>query len=356
MKTSAIACLTGLFVLCAAVAVADPSPGNRAEVPEKDSQPTGVPTYEGRVEGDTVEDPFVIDDLPFTGSGDTCPFANDYDASCPYTGSTSPDVVYRYDCQYTSPIIIDLCASQYDTKVYVYENEYVNGGEIDCNDDYPGCGPNGYRSWLMLEFYQGNTYYIVVDGYTGDCGVYELYIQNYITCAPCPGGAFIETEPYCMDPENDIDNRGCNSDPPIFDYLEPSEEVIDFCGTSGTYVQSGSTWRDTDWFQIDLASASEITFRGIAQFSLRIGIVDGREGCEETLGFYSYTDTAPCDVAELIETLPAGTWWLWVGPVAYTGVQCGEPYACEVTGYTPVTPVESATWSTLKALFRTDPR
>jgi len=326
MRTRAIACLTGLFVLCAAVAAADSSPGNRAEVPDKESQPTGVPTYEGRIEGDTIEDPFVIDDLPFTGSGDTCPFAHDYDEACPYTGSTSPDVVYRYDCEFTSPVIIDLCASQYDTKVFVYENEYVHGDPMACNDDSPGCGPNGYRSWLMVEFYAGNTYYIVVDGYGSDCGVYEMYVQNFLHCAPCPGGAFIETEPFCIDPENDVHNGGCNSDPPVFDYLEPSEG--------------------------DLANESEITFRGIAQFSLRIGFVDGREGCEGGSGFSSYIDVQPCEHAELTETLPAGIWWLWVGPVGYTDVMCGEPYACELTGYTTVTPVESTSWSMLKALHR----
>ncbi len=352
MKTFAIACLTGLFLLCAAASVATPTPGSSAEVPDKDSQPTGVPTYEGRLEGDTIEDPFVIDDLPFGGSGDTCPFVNDYDACCPYTGSTSPDVVYSYQCQYTSPVIIDLCASQYDTKVFVYENEYVHGNHIACNDDYPGCGPNGYRSWLMVEFYAGNTYYIVVDGYTGDCGVYELYVQNFVHCAPCPGGAFIESEPPCIDPENDVHNGGCNSDPPVFDYLEPSEDAIDFCGTSGTYTHSRSNWRDTDWFQIDLANESEITFRGVAQFSLRIGFIDGREGCEDVSAFYSYTDAAPCNEAELIEVLPAGIWWLWVGPVDFAGVPCGEPYACELTGYTPATPVEDISWSTLKALYR----
>jgi hypothetical protein len=344
-------CAAALLLLLASTVLAAGT-GNRTPAVVKDYQPTGVPTYEGRIEGDTIEDPFVIDDLPFTGSGDTCPFAHDYDEVCPYTGSASPDVVYRYDCEYTSPVIIDLCVSQYDTKVFVYENEYVHGDPIACNDDFPGCGPNGYRSWLMVEFYAGNTYYIVVDGYGSDCGVYEMYVQNFMHCAPCPGGAFIETEPFCIDPENDVHNGGCNSDPPVFDYLEPSEGVIDICGTSGTYHQSGTDWRDTDWYQIDLASESEITFLGIAQFSLRIGFVDGREGCEGGSGFYSYIDVQPCHVAELVEVLPAGTWWLWVGPVDFAGVPCGEPYACELTGYTTVTPVESTSWSMLKALHR----
>jgi len=344
-----------MLVLSAAVATAQ-TPGNVAQVAEKESQSTGEPTYEGRTEGDTIETAFVIENLPFTGTGDTCPFLHDYDEACPFGGSLSPDVVYSYYCQYSCTVVIDLCASQYDTKVYVYENEQTPGWPLACNDDSPGCGPNGYRSWLMTDFEQGNTYYIVVDGYTGDCGVYELYITDYVPCVQCPPDAFVESEPECIDPENDIHNGGCNSDPPVFDYLEPGEDIVSFCGTSGTYTVGSTNWRDTDWYQIDLASESAITFRCTANFGVTIGLVDGREGCEGISAFYSYTAAPMCYTAELAETLPAGTWWLWVGPSGYSDVVCGEPYACELTGYTPVTPVEDISWSTLKALHRSDTR
>ncbi|MFH1864981.1 MAG: hypothetical protein ABIK85_03790 [Candidatus Eisenbacteria bacterium] len=224
MRTFAIVCLAGLVLVSAAPAAAQ-STGNQAGPLVKETQPTGKPTFEGRVEGETIETAFVIDYLPFEDSGDTCPFLHDYDEACPYTFSASPDVVYSYYCPFDCTVVIDLCASQYDTKVFVYENEYSPGNPFACNDDSPGCGPDGYRSWLMLEFTQGNTYFVVVDGYT-------------------------------------------------------------------------------------------------------------------------------CGLTELTETLAAGTWWLWVGPIGFTGVQCGEEYACELTGYAPVTPVERASWSTLKAMHR----
>jgi len=175
VRTRTITCLTGLFLLCAAVAVAAPSPGNSAEVPDKESQPTGVPTYEGRIEGDTIETAFKILYFPFTDSMDTCPFLHDYDECCPYTGSMSPDVVYEYYCQNDRSIDIDLCASSYDTKVFVYEN--AHGNLVGCNDDMLGCGPSGYQSLLSVELNAGNTYYIVIDGYGSDCGTYELYIS-----------------------------------------------------------------------------------------------------------------------------------------------------------------------------------
>ncbi|MCK4915351.1 MAG: hypothetical protein KAS89_04225, partial [Candidatus Eisenbacteria sp.] len=104
MRTKWTMCAAVLLFLSVAVATAQ-TPGNAAQVAEKESHPTGVPTYEGRVEGDTIEDPFVIDDLPFLGSGDTCPFAHDYDEVCPYTGSAAPDVVYRYDCTHTFMVV-----------------------------------------------------------------------------------------------------------------------------------------------------------------------------------------------------------------------------------------------------------
>jgi hypothetical protein len=350
MKTTAIASAAALLLLSGLAGAA--GTGNVAPTVEKDSAPTGLPTYEGRDQGDTIENPFVVNYLPFLTTGYTCPFQHDYDEACPYTGSMSPDVVYRYECTHDEAVEIDLCNSSYDTKVFVYENECTPGLPLACNDDYPYCGPNGYRSWLMTEFTGGNTYYIVVDGYGGDCGLYELYVVSYHPCVDCLPGSIVEGEPNCIDPWNDVWNGGCNSEPPVFDYLEPSEDTIDFCGTSGTYQVGGDQLRDTDWYQIDLAAESEIAFRGIANFNLRIGIVDGREGCENVSTFYSYEDAPTCALAELTETLPAGTWWLWVGPSAFSGVDCGERYRCELSGYVPATPVEDVSWTTVKALFR----
>ncbi|HYW68445.1 MAG TPA: hypothetical protein VE960_02485, partial [bacterium] len=180
----------------------------------------------------------------------------------------------------------------------------------------------------------------------------ELYIVDHVPCVQCPSDAFVESEPECMDPFNDIDNGGCNSDPPVFDYLEPSEESTYVCGTSGTYIVGNDYLRDTDWYQIDLTSESAIGIRCLANFPVRIGIVDGREGCEGVSGFYSYDDAFPCEAAAVNETLGPGTWWVWVGPSGFEGVPCGLDYVFELTGYTPATAVEDASWSTIKGLFR----
>ena len=125
MRPLTMVCVTGLVLLCAVTSVTAQSTGDHGDPLIKELQPTNTPTYEGRVEGETIETPFVIDSIPITVWGDTCPFLNDYDEACPFYGSMSPDVVYSYYCNHSRTVTIDLCASEYDTKVYVYENEYT---------------------------------------------------------------------------------------------------------------------------------------------------------------------------------------------------------------------------------------
>ena len=133
----------------------------------------------GSVGGETVEDPIVIDALPFTAFGSTEFYYDNYDESCPYTGSLSPDVVYRYDATEDMAVDIDLCGegTSYDTKVYVYENEA--GNLVGCNDD--ACN-NSHTSFLSQIVGQplmaGNSYYFVVDGYGSQFGEYELTISS----------------------------------------------------------------------------------------------------------------------------------------------------------------------------------
>ncbi len=128
----------------------------------------------GRQGGDTVDDATVIDALPFNDTGTTMGFNDDYDEVCPYEGSTAPDVVYSYTPAVDEDIDITLCnGSEYDTKLYLYENEVTPGAPFACNDDE--CP--GYVSELLgLSITGGNTYFIVIDGYDTEAGNYVLDI------------------------------------------------------------------------------------------------------------------------------------------------------------------------------------
>ena len=84
--------------MCVVIAVAVLAGAAVAQIPtaarpEKHSETTGEPTYEGRIEGDTIEECWTIPSLPFTDTGNTCAYAHDYDEGCPYYGSASAEVV-----------------------------------------------------------------------------------------------------------------------------------------------------------------------------------------------------------------------------------------------------------------------
>ncbi|MHC4498587.1 MAG: DUF7901 domain-containing protein, partial [Planctomycetota bacterium] len=117
--------------------------------------------------------------LPFSDAGNTCGYVDDYDEICPWS-SFSPDVAYSYAPASNITIDISLCNSLYDTKVYVYEGG-CPGTLVACNDD--SCG---YQSELIgVSLTGGNTYYIIVDGYGGDCGDYIIDVTS-VPLPNCP--------------------------------------------------------------------------------------------------------------------------------------------------------------------------
>ena len=142
----------------------------------------------GGTEGDKMENPFIVTGLPFSASGTTVGFEDDYDEVCPYTGSTSPDVVYMMTSS-GGTYDITLCDdSQYDTKVYVLD---VNGDVIEsdptggqttygiaCNDDE--CTTVAGQAWVSQLVglpLDAGLFYVVIDGYSGDSGDYTLDIS-----------------------------------------------------------------------------------------------------------------------------------------------------------------------------------
>ena len=115
-----------------------------------------------------------IDMLPFT-SQEVLGFEDDYDVACGYE-SNSPDVVYSFTATADTSISISTCLSMYDTKVFVFESsaDMVAG----CDDDSWGSSGDPCGAWTSyidsVGLTAGNTYYVVVDGYGGDAGNYQL--------------------------------------------------------------------------------------------------------------------------------------------------------------------------------------
>lgn len=343
MKVQAIA----LVLMLALAAQAAGAPLPTAEAPKKPD--SGIVPPVGQLQGgDTIETAVVIPELPYYTTGTTAGYNHDYDESCPYTGSTSPDVVYQFTPYYTTYVDVWTCESSYDTKIFIYENEYTPGFPYACNDDSPDCPGPIYRSWIpTIAMIEGNTYYIVIDGYGGDFGDYLLTIEEIsihdLCDVICPPGAFDEEEPDCYDGYEDETNGGCSV--LAWSYTELNTFI---CGTSGNY--NDNTFRDMDWFEVTLEEPKVVNWCICAEFPSRLWILDGREGCAGMYTMATVAGTPDFWTCATVELEP-GTYWFLVSTDGWLGIPCGTEYVATLfeEGYSPV---EEASWGTVKAKYR----
>ena len=296
-----------------------------------------------------------IGGLPYADGGNTCQFAHNYNAVCPYTNDGAPDVVYNFTPASDMFIEVDLCGAPYDSKVYVMT---ADQSVLCCNDD-AGCGPNGFSSLIeSCQLTAGTTYYIVVDGWSSvDCGSYNLIVSGSDPCnVQCLPGSVLEQEPVCGDNYSDHYNGGCNSQPPVFVEIpcDPLGDGQTICGEYGGFTYSGLSYRDTDWYVVNLQSATAVSWCVRGEYDTLLGIIDGNQGCPG-LSFYDYTIGEPCIEACLAANLPAGTWWFFVATNGFgpTAGACGGDYNATLTGdECPPVSVEMSSWGNIKSLYR----
>jgi hypothetical protein len=294
--------------------------------------------------------------VPGASSGNTCSRINNYDEACPYTGSTSGDEVYVIS-GVSGQITIDLCNSAYDTKVYVYQGS-CPGTLVACNDD--ACNdPSGnpFRSLVTcVNVSSSNTYYVVVDGYFGDCGTYNISTSFSTGCPAacdpenCPPGALLEGEPVCGPQYVDNYNGGCNSVPNVFSNI-PCDATV--CGAGGNYSFNGLSYRDTDWYAFNLPVAGSVTATLCASFSSQLAAIDGNIGCGFITLICGSVFGTPGSTVSCTYPAPAGANWIFAATSAFSGVPCGSPYILTVTsGQCESTANESKTWGGIKGLYR----
>lgn len=134
--------------------------------------------------GDNIANAYVISALPFSDTGTTAGYIDDYTGTCGINGG-APDVVYSYYAAYDDYMTISLCQeTNFDSRLYVFEDSQYD--EFACNDDYCENQYSDYVSSLeCLQLNGGHTYYIVIDGYNGAYGRYSIDIMP-----PIPGIPF----------------------------------------------------------------------------------------------------------------------------------------------------------------------
>jgi hypothetical protein len=328
-------------------------------IDQKNANLTGNPITGGSlVGGEDIANAVTIPSLPFSDTGNTCTYLNDYYEACPFTGDGAPDVVYKYTPTTSHNMTIDLCASAYDTKIIVYENVYTPGLPYACNDDAnPPCVLT-FRSYIeCLPVTAGNTYYLVVDGYGADCGDYDMTVTSSALCPPpsvpcdptCPEGVptIQEGEPVCFDGYVDTYNAGCNSVPESFKNL-PCDNLITVCGTAGDYAG----FRDTDWYQLNLPAPTTILATVCASFNSQLAIIDGNIGCSSITLICGSTFASAGFTNSCVANVGPGLVWIFVADSDFFGWPCGSPYTLTITNACPPTSTEPTTWGNIKGLYR----
>jgi hypothetical protein len=326
--------------------------GNQAPAKAPGVYPVNIPDPD-RQGGDTLLDAVIIPGLPFADSGTTTGYTDDYASTCFFAGG-APDVVYQYTvAPGVEGLDISLCGSSYDSGLYVYDSDL---NEIACNDDY--CGLQSQLDYVVVT--AGQTYYVIVDGYSAAFGDYVINVDAHVPCIiDCPDGSVAEGEPPLVSDYVDQWNGGCNSSPNYyfqhFEYCYLYGPVYRFCGVSGWYLNAGSQFRDTDWFTLTKASANtNIEITADAEYQSYIFELTG--SCAGGVTVAQQAIAGPCSEATMSIGGPGGSsHWFWVGPTVFASPDGTTMYnyVVWVTGlYSECCATEPSSWSNVKALYR----
>jgi hypothetical protein len=176
---------------------------------------------------------------------------------------------------------------------------------LACNDDF--CG---LQSEMSFPVTAGNQYLIRIGGYQGAQGDGFITISCSAPCAVnCPPGATPEDEPCGND-----ENGGCNSFPPALDAIECGDTI---CGT----VWADADSRDTDWYVKTLSDSTIVTWGAVGEVPMVVIIADTNLGCGNPQ-VLSFAFAGACDTAEVVDTLPPGTYIFFAAPDLFNGYPC----------------------------------
>ena len=294
--------------------------------------------------GDTFGTATVIPALPYSDAGNTCQYADNYSPACAY--SVAPDVVYAFRPTADMCVNVSLCGSGYDTVVGIYQNDPST--LIACDDD-SDCGLQSKLTSVPLT--AGNTYYIVVDGYSSACGDYTLSVTQCEpppVCPPCPAASIQEGEVTCSSGYVDNFDGGCNSSPEVYRHLAcaPTQSI---CGTYGTFDDNST--RDTDWYDIVLTAPTNltVTVTGGGLTGSAVAILD--TSCPPNVFCGQFTPGVACAPVTCTAALAPGTYHIFTASF-FDNTPCGTPYVMTVSGLDCPTPTHTKTWGTLKAIYR----
>lgn len=120
---------------------------------------------------------YVITGLPFTDVGSNAGMNDDFDVM----GSDGEDVAYQLYLPTDATIDVTLCSdnTDYDTKLEIFNADcFTSTGYYD-DDDFD-CSVNILQSGIWGAYLPAGTYLIVVDGFGGSTGNYEINVTESV--------------------------------------------------------------------------------------------------------------------------------------------------------------------------------
>lgn len=271
-----------------------------------------IPLNDECIDAEQINGPF-----PINVYGSTI----DATVDCP-DGFAEAAVWYKFDAASSwNEVTINYCLTENDLIEYsasILYSDCPTGG-IECADYieayqyYETYCPNGYTNaqvrWLGLP--GPATYYFPVYFNTATDFGFTIDVNTYTQAVvTCPGGAYMELE-NC----GDDDNGGCLMAPGS-EQFESIDCDVDVCGT---YWSNFHT-RDTDWYELTLATRGFIDWSAVGEAPTRIWIYNGTGGCDGIfLGSYA---AEPGMTASIELEVEAGTYWLVVGVDGWFDMPC----------------------------------
>lgn len=317
-----------------------------------------APAAGQRVGGDTIETATPIAALPYFDTGTTQPAHDDYDEPCSWGGIGSPDVVYALALPADTYVVVDLCGSNFDTRVYIYDDARTL---VACNDDLVGpahyCHPTDSRLDAVL-LAAGVPYYIVVDGFGGHSGGYTLAVDAAgIPVLACPDGAQAEGEPPPVFGVDDTYNCGCTCAglPARFQKLP-----VDAAGSTLACFRSnwngypGAPVFDEDWLTVFTGQDGLLHFELAAERATEL--ILRKTTCEHAVYYGFVTATADAPATLDVHLAPGTPVWVELAPSPFfdPGVVLPLEYGLllRIDGQETPTANERSNWGAVKAVYR----
>ena len=308
--------------------------------------------------GDTFASALPINSVPFTETGTTVGYADDYDNDCSSgVVGTAPDVVYAFTAPATGSYSISLCGSAFDTKLYIDE---AGLSLVACNDDYDLSLSNGDPCFqnARIDNFQataGQVYYLVVDGFSGAGGAYTISVDAATACdVPTPAEIIQEGEPALATGQTDSFNCGCTCDAG-FGVLaleaDPLGQVV---------VDVVQGWRDfgirdRDWFRFTAGASGWVH----VEFESEVGAIAAVYGNADCLDLIppAMLIVDPCTPGSVDVAVAAGAeFYIQATTVTVyppNGIlPASNDAVLTVSGLATGVPVSPTSWGSVKGMYR----